>query len=396
MKDFWNTGNNLKNKKINKKRIIIIVIIVIILALILSAGIVYLKNRTVQLWVDKNIFRKEVSENNLPSIEIEEVENTEVYAFYKYIGVLKENIFSIYDSIGNKTNELNLEVTNPIFCTNNRCLVVAENEGQKVYLITDKDITWEKTVEGNIAKIDVNRNGYVAVTVVGTSHKSVVILFDNQGNSLFKTFLSSTRVTSTSISNDNKYLALAEVDTSGTVVKSSIKVMDIEKGKNDPDNSIKDTYDTENGELVINIKYQDKDRLVCMYADKIDVIKLDKEVETIYSSENKKISFSTVELIDSAVTIEEKTSGLFTADSIVNIINTDNNGIITYSTDSITKELLTYGNKIALNLGSEVEFINTSGWLIKDYMAEQEITKIVVSSSIAGIVYRDRIEVINL
>ena len=51
---------------------------------------------------------------------------------------------------------------------------------------------------------------------------------------------------------------------------------------------------------------------------------------------------------------------------------------------------------IALNLGTEVEFINTSGWLAKRYVSNQEITNIVVSSNIAGIVYRDKVEIINL
>ena len=58
--------------------------------------------------------------------------------------------------------------------------------------------------------------------------------------------------------------------------------------------------------------------------------------------------------------------------------------------------MYTYGNIIALNLGTEIEFINTDGWLVKRYVANQEITNIVVSDSIAGIIYRDKIEMINL
>ena len=49
-----------------------------------------------------------------------------------------------------------------------------------------------------------------------------------------------------------------------------------------------------------------------------------------------------------------------------------------------------------MNLGTEVEFINVDGWLVKRYVANQEITNIVVSDSIAGIIYRDKIEIINL
>ena len=74
----------------------------------------------------------------------------------------------------------------------------------------------------------------------------------------------------------------------------------------------------------------------------------------------------------------------------------DNKETKTYTAESVTKEMITYGDKIALNLGTEVEFINTSGWLVKRYIANQEITSIVMSDNMAGIVYRDKIEIVNL
>ena len=43
-----------------------------------------------------------------------------------------------------------------------------------------------------------------------------------------------------------------------------------------------------------------------------------------------------------------------------------------------------------------VEFINTGGLLVKRYIANQEITQISVSDNIATIIYRDKIEIINL
>ena len=46
--------------------------------------------------------------------------------------------------------------------------------------------------------------------------------------------------------------------------------------------------------------------------------------------------------------------------------------------------------------GTEIEFINTEGWLVKRYIANQEITNVVVSNNMAGIIYRDKIEIINL
>ena len=124
--------------------------------------------------------------------------------------------------------------------------------------------------------------------------------------------------------------------------------------------------------------------------------KTDETVDTLQEYGDKKVSFSSIELSNASVTIEEKSSGLFTADSVVNIVNTENQQTKQYTADSVTKELYTYGDIIALNLGTEIEFINVDGWLVKRYVANQEITNIVVSDSIAGIIYRDKIEIINL
>ncbi len=332
-----------------------------------------MQNKNARNWIDKYIFRKEITQNRLPTIELEE-SNNKVYAFNnKYIGVLNKNNFDIYDGTGKKENSLTVEITKPIFNSNGRHLVIAEEKGQKLYLITDKEIAWSKSVEGNIAQVTVNRNGYVAVTIVDTSYKTVVEMYDNQGQLLFKTFLSTTRVVATSISEDNKYLALAEIDTSGTMIQSNIKIFSIEDAKTKAENSIKKIYTGQNNDLIINIKYQEKGKLVCLYTDKITVIKPDETVETISENTDKKIAFASIELSNATVTAEEKSSGLFTADSIVNIINTDNKSKFTYTTEAVTKEIYTNNNVIALNLGSEVEFINTNGWLNKKYIAEQEI-----------------------
>ena len=111
---------------------------------------------------------------------------------------------------------------------------------------------------------------------------------------------------------------------------------------------------------------------------------------------NKKVIFQSVELINNAVSVEEKSSGLFTANSEVSIVSTESKETKTYTAESVAKEIITYGNKIALNLGTEVEFISTDGWLVKRYIANQEITSIAMSDNMAGIVYRDKIEIVNL
>ena len=396
MKDVWGeTITNVEPQKVNKKKIIIAIIIaIIVVTAIITIGL-YNTNKQARTWIDNNIFRKEIQQDKAVTIEIAENQDSNIYAFNKYIGILDKTNFTIYGNTGNTEHELEIQISNPIFNSANRFLAIAENKGQKLYLITDKEITWEAEVEGNISQILVNKNGYVAVVIVDTSYKTVIKMYNPQGKELFNTYLSSTRAVDVSISNDNKYLAIAEIDTSGTIIQSNIKVVSIDKASTDPTNSLVNTYKSEENKLITSIKYQEKNKLVCMYTDSIHEIANEKD-ETLIESKDKKVIFQSILLNGNACQIEEKSSGLFTADSQVNIINIDSKSIKHYTADSIAKELYTYGNIMALNLGTEIEFINTDGWLVKRYVANQEITNIVVSDNLAGIIYRDKIEIVNL
>ena len=382
-------------KKINKKKIIITTIVVVIaIAIIIIVGL-YMTNRDVRDWIDRNIFRKEVEQDKAITIDFNETLNSNVYAFNRYIGILNQTKFTIYGSTGNKEEELEIQISNPIFSSANRFLAIAENGGQRLYLISDKNISWQAEIDGNISQIFVNKNGYVAVIITGTSHKAVIKTFSPDGKEMFTTFLANTRAVDISISNDNKYLAIAEVDTSGAVIQSGVRIMSVDKAEKDPTNSLEKTYKSETGKLITNIKYQDKGKLICMYTDSINIIENETESELV-NSNDKKITFQSIDLENSACYVEEKSSGLFTADSIVNIINSDNKETKQYLVNYVAREIYTNGNIIALNLGTDIEFISTGGWLVKRYVANQEITNIVVSDSIAGIIYRDKIEIINL
>lgn len=394
MKDIWIDATN-KEKKVNKKKIVILTIIIVFIVIAIITIGLYSTNDKAREWIDKNIFRKEVLQDKVATIDLKENQDSNIYAFNKYIGILNKTKFSIYNSTGSQEKTLDLQISNPIWGSANRFLAIAENKGKKVYLISDKDIVWEAEVEGNISQVHVNKNGYVAVVIVDTSYKTVIKTYNPQGKELFNTYLSSTRAVDVSISNDNKYLAIAEVDTSGTMIQSSIKVISIDKASTDPTNSLENTYKGEENKLITNIKYQNKNKLVCMYTDSIHQIENGEDI-TLIDNQNKKVIFQSVNLVNRACSIEEKSSGLFTADSLVNIVNIENHEIKQYTASSVTKELYTYGNIIAINLGTEVEFISTDGWLVKRYVANQEITNIVVSDSIAGIIYRDKIEIINL
>ena len=396
MKDIWKEYEpNLGFKRINRKKIIITTIVVTVIVLVGIAVGTYCTNEAVRGWIDKFIFRKEVLQDSVATIDLKEGQNANVYAFNKYIGILDQAKFTVYSNSGSKEKELDVQISNPLYSSANRFLAIAEKGGQKFYLITDKDVSWDATVEGNISQVFVNKNGYVAVVITGTLNKTVIKMYNPSGKAMFTQYLSTTRAIDVSISNDNRYLAIAEIDTSKTVLQSNVKIISIEKAEKNADDYLEKTYSSATGKLITNIRNQDKNKLVCMYTDGISVIENDQE-NTLVDTKDKKIAFQSIDIDNNICYVEEKSSGLFTADSVVNITNIDNKSSKQYTVNYVAKEIFTNVDIIALNLGTDIEFINTGGWLVKRYVANQEITNVVVSSNIAGIVYRDKIEIINL
>ncbi len=392
MKDYWEEP---ERKKVNAKKIIISVTIAILVVAVIVLVALYITNKTFRNWVDIQVFRKEISQEKVATIDLDEEQTANVYAFNKYIGILNKNKLSIYGSTGQEEVVLDVQITNPTFFSANRFLIIGEQKGQKLYLLEDKEIKWENKLEGNISQVYVNKNGYVAVIASETSYKSVVQIFDPDGNALFKKYLSSTMAIDVSISNDNKYLAIAEVDTSGTIIQSNVRVISIEKTKTDPENSEVNNYKSEQNKLIVSIKYQDKANIICMYTDTINLIENGQET-VLFENKDKKITAQSINLDNHFTTIQEESSGIFSANSVVNIVNVDTKNTKNYTIETAVKEIYTKGDMIALNLGTEVEFINTGGWLVKRYVASQEVTNVTVSNSIAGIIYRDKVEIISL
>ncbi|MBQ9658282.1 MAG: hypothetical protein IJV31_05900, partial [Clostridia bacterium] len=152
--------------------------------------------------------------------------------------------------------------------------------------------------------------------------------------------------------------------------------------------------DNKAGRMISNIKYQDKDRLICNYGDGIEIIeKTEKQLITEFDNN---ATYSDIDVTNAYVIAKEEKTGLFSVDTNINIITINNQKESTYKIGSSIKELYVYGDKLAINLGTEVHFINTNAWLLKKYTSNQEIKEIVMGDSIAGIVYRDKIEILSI
>lgn len=395
--EFKKYENVPEERQLNKKKVGIAIGILSILLILLIIFGIYAVNSNFRNFMDKYILRKSVSENSLPYVEVENIQNVHIFAYDKYVAILDKNKFKQYNSSGTEVGELEINISNPLTAINGKHILIAEKEKQKIYLIQGTKIVWEKDIEGVISRVCVNKNGYSSIVVSGTTYKSVIITYDNTGKEIFRTYLSTTIATDISISDDNKYMSFAEVDTSGTLVQYKIKTISIEAAKQSPDKSFAHIYDMELDQLVVNIEYQDKGKLIAMCNDGVWKLENGSKQKIVdYISGVSKITFSGIELDGYAFRIEEIIYGQLDQASNVEITNIASKRTNLYTLKGVAKEVCCRDNIIAVNIGTEVYFIKTNGWLAKKYVSTQEVKSVVVSGNIAGIIYRDKIEFLGL
>ena len=349
-------------------------------------GTLYEKNEATKNFLDKYIFLKEKHENNLPFIAINGAEEHNIYAFKENIYILKDNNLKIYNKNGSEEGTLEVSVSNPIFQSDGDYLCIVEKNGKKLYVFNNKNILWQKDFENNISDIEINSNGYLAVSLTGTIYKTIIQVFDNKGKDLFTTFISSTYVVDMELSEDNKYLAIAEANFSGIILQSNVKIISIDKAKSGDKDYVEYTFSNKNGDLITNIKYQTKYELSCVFDNHIELINKDVN-STISNFEKEDVLF--VDVNNKIIKIIKEQDKIY-----LQILN--NSGLFKNYEVKEPKSMYISNEIIALNLGSEVLFYNNSGWLIKKYYASQEINNIVLCDGLAGIVYNEKIELISL
>ena len=105
--------------------------------------------------------------------------------------------------------------------------------------------------------------------------------------------------------------------------------------------------------------------------------------------------FVDINLKNNLIYTTNKTLG-FSNTVHIHIFNTNSFSANTYKFDGSIKSIYTYNEKAAINTGSEVHLIGLNGWLIKKYESYNEINNVILSDNIAGIIYKDKIEIIEI
>lgn len=130
--------------KMQLKDKIIMVSVIVSVIVVISIGMAYVLNEGVRNWININILRKEVTEEDVATIEIDSDKAQSFYAYDKYIVILYNGKLEMYNNYASKINEIEIGISNPIFNSNGTDLLIAEKGGQKICLVSERKNTMGK------------------------------------------------------------------------------------------------------------------------------------------------------------------------------------------------------------------------------------------------------------
>lgn len=374
------------------KRKFKITLVVMIIAILITIIALYMANSDFRKLIDVHILKKEIHENDAIQLKLDVEELSYVNVFNDNVITINGGVLTFYSNKGKEEENLDVILSSPISDTDDKYLVLGDKSGNKLYLINDKNIKWEKEVEGKISKVSVNKNGYVSVISVGNTSESDIAVFNEKGDNIFTYHLASTYAIDSDISRDNKYLAIAEVDYSGVSAKSQVKIISIDNVQKDKTKAIVHTYEGEAGDIITDLNYQDKDNAVCLFDSYIINITPEKN-EKLYDISDNTL-FADVNLNKGYIKIEKESEKIFKSDYRLKISDLNNKEKL-YALEGNVKKLKANNDMMAIISGTTVEFVSDNGWLCKKYIGSKEIKDIYISKNTAAIVYKDRIDIVT-
>ncbi len=305
--------------------------------------------------------------------------------------VVGNNYIHGYSNDAKMNFDESVSLKNAITDSNGDYCIVGEKEGTKIYMLCANVKIWESEIQGTIHAVSVNKNGYAAVIYKQTGYKTLIKVLSSQGEEVFTSYLASTYAIDAEISNDNKELAIAEINAEGITAEAKLKIIDI----NNPEEKNIKVFSMDDESLITNIEYTNKNELFVQTDLNIKVLK-DGELNVIGQDFNNNTYYASVENQNNAVVVSKVENGLFDTKYKVAIINA-NGEESEYVAEKMPTLLKTQKNNIAIVIENKLLVINVHGKLVRRSELSGNIKDICFfgdGNSIA-IIYRDKIEFIK-
>lgn len=309
--------------------------------------------------------------------------------------IVGNNYLHGYSSNGKENFDISVSLKNAVTATAGDYCIIGEKDASRVYMINSNAKIWEFDVQGTIFDVYVNKNGYAAIVYKQVGYKSLIKVIKPDGEELFTTYLASTYAIDVEISNDNKVLAIAEIDAEGISVKSLIELIDM----SDLESKNSQKMTLEEDTLITNIEYNSKNKLI-VQTDKNILIQEANELKVFVENFDEKTKIVSIESPDNPIVISKSENGLFDTSYVLKIYDYKNSETACkeYQIDEAPSIVTAQNGNIAMQLEKELVIVNSNGKLVKKSDISGSIKSIVIfnNGNAIAVIHRDKVEFMKI
>lgn len=332
---------------------------------------------------------------------IEVLEKVSISNYYTIDGndsnliIVGNNYVHGFSSNGKENFDINVSLKDAVTSTDGDYCIIGEKNASKVCMINSNAKIWEMDIQGTILDVSVNKNGYAAIVYKQVGYKSLIKVIKPDGNELFTTYLASNYAIDVEISNDNKILAIAEINTEGVNVESIIELVNMSDLENKNSKKINLSEDT----LITNIEYNSKNKLI-IQTDKTFLLVEGEEIKSFAEEFDEDTKIASIESSDNPIVIKKMENGLFDTSYVLKIYEYKNSGMICeeYQLEESPSIVNVKDGKIAMLLEKELIIVNSNGKLVKKSDIFGNVKSIIIFSNgnALAVIHRDQIEFMKI
>lgn len=302
--------------------------------------------------------------------------------------IIKCNVngISAMNRNGNEQWSVSAIINKPVAKTGGQNVIVADIGGRQVFVVDDKGLKWEKSMEGDIINADINREGYVTVVHKREGYKGVVKVFTPGGKEIFERAIADSYVFYGNVMPSGETVIIQGIDASGIEAASHFEFTDL---RGNPFAAI---IPSEKRVYPFVFAFEN-DSFVLL--DDTTIVYFDKNRNKMWENEYQKIYGAGImngEYIIAAVK-DRQTEG------VCDVVVMNKSGTVTsrYPLDEKVYGIDTYDDIAAVNTGREVYFINSRGNLFLTYSSISDITEVLFfNRNEAALVTNSNIEIIKI
>jgi hypothetical protein len=360
----------------------ILLFIVLFLALICISLFVYLKSQNISL---KDISLKSTIEavfsskagedgNNRNTREIK-YESSERPAFAVYNGYIIKCMRDSVKGFGKNGEEewtVPVSVSNPFLKAVGKNLLVADIGGKDIYLLDGKSIKWNKKLDNNIISVDLNKDGYIAVTHEAKGYRGQVSVYNQNGNEILSRTVFQNFPLSAKVLPSARQLVINSINASGIKATTGLTYVNMNAS------GFKDIVPRE--DMMFPVMWSlDNGLLAAVSQSSVIAFSNVPEEKWKYELKDNKIYCS--DILDGknlVLAVSRKDDEGNLRDDITDIKILDKDGEVTseFSIEDKIKNIKVYGHVIGLNTGRVVYFVNQKGSLLDKCTSNTEVSEV--------------------